>query len=554
MVGSARNAFLAPDNFLGWTVADVIAVALAVALTAVLFRRSVQLPARLQLFARNTRACMALLFGLPIALRLSLLPHFPVPIPSGADDFGYLLLADTLRHGRLANPPNGFPDAFAQIFVLQSPAYAAIFPLGQGAVLGVGWMLFGHPWIGVLLAAGACCALMYWMLRAWVSPAWSLVGGLLAAFQFGPLCYWMNCYWGGYLSAIAGCLCFGGLGRLRTGNAVIPSLLVGCGIALQALSRPYETTLLLLSLIGAMLILRVPRIHVVIVIPVIAAALAILMQNRAVTGHWNQLPYSLYRYEYGIPATFTFQPNAVPHAVLNQEQELDFRMETAVHGDGSETLPRYFRRILDRVRFLRFFWSAPLLLAFVVGWWRSRARQQWACLFCFAVFAAGSNFYPYFYPHYIAAVGCLLILAAVFALQRLPRSFAIAIVLTCWLQFAFWYAVHLLGRTTVYEAWDYINSADPQGRSAVAQMLAREPGRQLVFVHDSPEHGFVEWIHNVAEPATSSVIWVHDLGRERNAALLKKYAGRHPWLLRPDEQPPALERYQPSTSVFEDVR
>ena len=47
------------------------------------------------------------------------------------------------------------------------------------------------------------------MLRGWATPGWALVGGLLAVCEFGPLNMWMNCYWGGAVSASAGCLVFG---------------------------------------------------------------------------------------------------------------------------------------------------------------------------------------------------------------------------------------------------------------------------------------------------------------------------------------------------------
>ena len=152
---------------------------------------------------------------LPVALRLAMLPHFPVPTPGGYDEFAHLLVADTLGHFRLANPPHPLHQFFETIFVLQEPAYASIFPIGQGLVLSLGRMLFGSPWAGVLLSVAALCALCYWMLLAWTTPDWALVGGLLAVIQFGPLRYWMNTYWGGAVSAAAGCLVCGSLPRLR---------------------------------------------------------------------------------------------------------------------------------------------------------------------------------------------------------------------------------------------------------------------------------------------------------------------------------------------------
>ena len=183
--------------------------------------------------AEKTAWCMLLLALLPIALRLALLPQYPIPTPNVSDDFSYLLSADTLRHFRLANPVHPLHQFFETFFVLQQPAYRSIFPPGQGVVLAIGWTIFGHPWAGVALSIGALCALCYWMLRAWVSPGWALAGGLLAVIEFGPLSQWMNSYWGGAVSACAGCLVFGSLPRLRGSGSARYAVLLGIGIVLQ---------------------------------------------------------------------------------------------------------------------------------------------------------------------------------------------------------------------------------------------------------------------------------------------------------------------------------
>src|SRR5260370_36659862 len=78
------------------------------------------------------------------------------------------------------------------------------------------------------------------MLRGWTTPGWALVGGLLAVIEFGPLSQWMNSYWGGAICGIAGCLVIGSLPR-RNG------FLLGLGLGLQILSRPFEALLLLLA-------------------------------------------------------------------------------------------------------------------------------------------------------------------------------------------------------------------------------------------------------------------------------------------------------------------
>src|ERR1700684_319268 len=180
------RSFLPIDNPLGFWAADFLELAIAALLVFfALFSRPWIEPYARRL-APRTAWCMLLLAALPIALRLLLLPNHPVPIPDVYDEFGHLLVADTLRHFRLANPPHSLHQFFETFFVLQQPTHSSIYPVGQGMALAIGRLLFGHPWGGVLLCTAAFCALSYWMLRAWTTPGWALMGGLLAVFEFGP--------------------------------------------------------------------------------------------------------------------------------------------------------------------------------------------------------------------------------------------------------------------------------------------------------------------------------------------------------------------------------
>jgi hypothetical protein len=227
------RSFLPLRNPIGFGASDFVELAVAALLVCLIVAR-----AWIEPFARRLAArpgwCMALLAVLPVALRLALLPQCPVPTPSGADDFSYLLLGDTLAHLRLANLAHPLSQFFEGIFTLQQPSYSSIFPTGQGLVLALGKMIFGHPWAGVLLSTAALCSLCYWMLRAWTTPLWALAGGLLAVFEFGPLNQWTNCYWGGAVSAVAGCLVFGALPRLLNGGGRRrDAALLGLGFAIQ---------------------------------------------------------------------------------------------------------------------------------------------------------------------------------------------------------------------------------------------------------------------------------------------------------------------------------
>ena len=540
------HAFLSPDNPLGFGIVDFAELAAALILALIIRPRRL-VPVWLERFAARTGWCMLALAVLPVVLRLALLVHCPVPEPSGSDDFSYLLLADTLRHGRLANPPHALPQFFEQIFVLAQPTYSSIYPLGQGLVLALGWIMSGHAWAGVLLSEAALCALCYWMLRGWTSPGWALTGGCLALIEFGPLNYWMNCYWGGAVSAIAGCLVFGALPRLKAQSRIRDAALLGTGLGLQLLTRPFEFVLLAICAV-LFFIPKFWRTFSIAGLVIAAAAGLMLFQNRAVTGSWTTLPYLLYRYQYGVPASFTFQPNPVPHERLNREQELDYLAQSAIHGEGTDTIGSYLERLAYRARFYRFFLLAPLYLTLLVFLATVREyRFVWVLLTCF-IFAVGTNFYPYFYPHYVAALASLFLLIAVTGLARMRR--AGPVLLVCAAQFVFWYALHAWGNPKAlasagrFETWDFINWGDAEGRLFVDNELARAPGKQLIFVRYGPRHGFHEWVHNAANIDASRVVFAHDLGAFENRKLLDYYADRKVWLLEPDQWPPRLSPYR----------
>ncbi len=531
--------FLVPGaNPFGFAAADFILLGLsALFVIAFVARRLILRLA--EALAMRTATCMAFLFGLPILLRLALLGHHPVPTPRVADDFSYLLLGDTLAHFRLANAMHPMHRFFEAVFVLQNPSYSSIYPLGQGIALAFGELIFHQPWAGVVISVGALAALCYWMLRAWVPPAWALLGGLLAALQFGPLSPWMNTYWGGAVSGIAGCLIFGALPRRGTRAAV----LLGVGLGVQLLTRPFEFVLLL----PAVLLFRVPRWTLMIAaLCLLPAACLTLLQNRQVTGKWFELPYQLSRYQYGVPATFTFQPNPVPHQPLTVEQQVDYNAQIAVHGLATDTLVSYIHRLFVRIRFYGFFFPAPLYLVVPAFLLSLRERRFLLVAVALLILWLGDTFYPYFYPHYIAVATCIFVLISVEGLRQLNRlriggELTTLLLTLCLGYFVFWYGVYATGAAISDEGtWNEMNTGDPEGRIAINETLQKAAGRQLVLVHFSPQHGAHEWIHNSADIDGSHVVWAIDLGDSDNAALRRYYPDRHAWLLDADTRPPKL--------------
>ena len=198
------RSFLPLHNPIGFGASDFIEFAFAAFLVLLVLARAWLEPAA-QALARRTGWCMLFLAALVIVLRLALLPVHPVPTAS--------------RHRRLQLPASGrYPGALpagephsphAPVFRnhLCHSGSQLQFHLshGSGAFPGVGPVGF-RPSLGgrAALRMALFCALCFWMLRGWTTPGWALAGGLLAVCEFGPLNMWMNCYWGGAVSAMRG--------------------------------------------------------------------------------------------------------------------------------------------------------------------------------------------------------------------------------------------------------------------------------------------------------------------------------------------------------------
>lgn len=559
------RSFQPLHNPIGFGASDFVEFCFAVLLVVLVFARAWLEPAALKL-ARHTGWCMLFLGSLAIILRLALLPVHPVPTPSGADDFSYLLSADTLAHFRLANPTHPLHRFFETTFVVQNPTYSSIYPIGPAIFLALGQIIFGLPWAGVLLSLALFCALSFWMLRGWTTPGWALVGGLLTICQFGPLNTWANGYWGGAVSALDGCLVFGALPRLREHVRTRDAVLLGLGIGAQMLTRPFESLFLDLSvllfclpeLLDRKAWPKLAKLALPAALAILPAVVLLLFHDKAVTGRWTQIPYVLSRYQYGVPTTLTFQPNPVPHAQLTAAQQLYFEGQAAVHGP-IDTVPTYFERLASRAGFYRFFFLSPLLLSlpFFVPYLR-QYLYAWIAL-TLLIFALGSNFYPYYFPHYSAAATCLFVLVCLLGLIRLSElniQAARWILFLCGAHFLFWYGIHALGdeqilqATSPYETADRINFGDPQGRLAINKRLAEAPGKHLVLVRYFSTHRYAEWIHNAADIDGGRVIWALELSPEENAKLESYYPDRTVWLAEPDALPPTLVPYPAHAGPF----
>ena len=165
-----------------------------------------------------------------LVLRAAVLPIEPIPEPDIHDEYSHLLLADTLAHGKLANPTHPMWIHFETFHVNWHPTYASMYYPGHALFLAFGQVFFGHPFWGVWLSSGLMCAATCWALQGWMPPGWALLGGMLSVIRLGTFSYWANSYWGGTVTALGGALVLGALPRIRRNQRIRDSVLMALGI------------------------------------------------------------------------------------------------------------------------------------------------------------------------------------------------------------------------------------------------------------------------------------------------------------------------------------
>jgi hypothetical protein len=241
------------------------------------------------------------------------------PIPRIHDEFSYTLLGDTLAHWRVANQSPPLPEFFDTFHVLIRPVYSSKYFPAQGMFLAFGEKLTGHQAVGIWLSSALACGAGVWMLQAWVGSRWAILGGILMALQYGIFSYWSQSYWGGMPAAFGGCLFFGAARRLWDSVSWQSSSWAAVGLVIIANSRPTEGFFAVLPVTGFLIrkiwtsqSWREASLWQRVVLPaglvLIAAAAAMGVYNRSITGLAWKPPYVLHEQQYQESPQFTFLP------------------------------------------------------------------------------------------------------------------------------------------------------------------------------------------------------------------------------------------------------
>jgi hypothetical protein len=466
-------------------------------------------------------------------------------LPAIHDEFSYLLAADTFAHGRCANPTHPLWQHFETIHVLQQPSYASKYPPGQGLFLAAGQVLAGHPAVGVWFGLALACGAVTWMLRAFVPAGWAAVGGLLLAARLATT-QWGWEYMGGGVAAAGGALFLGGWTRLRRKPRWSAALVMVAGVALMAITRPFEGLVFCLPAAAATIwwlfaanrsakhvwFRQVLAPSFAVLLP---AALALGYYNYRVTGNALRLPYAEYIARYTVaPVLLILPPYATPEYRHDEIRGFHTDFELSCYS-LQHTPSIWLRSIRDKTRgwwsmFVGWGLTVPLLAALLAL--RGNPRTRFALLSGALVLGVVATLETWGEPHYVAPVVGVIVLAIIQGARLIALWPWAGRTIARWVV-GVWLAGCLVApAANLLPGWQEGNSLSAEARAALAQRLHRAGGRHLIIVRYLPGHSYhEELVYNSADIDNAPVVWAREMGPAGREQLLNYFSDRTIWLL-----------------------
>jgi hypothetical protein len=511
---------------------------------------------------RNTRWWVWLLPGILACAVAAIVSVWIPPVPSVHDDFGHLLIAETFLQGRISNPTPPSAESLQTFHELVYPRYAAKFPIGTGAILALGHVVFGVYCAGIWLSAGFACSAITWMLLGHFKKNFALLFGMLSALHPYWQTGWSQNFTNGWLAVGAMSLIVGGLLRIRGrtvwGDKVDPSawrpaLVIAIGVVFGIFTRPYETVVVT-SILGIPLLARiisagwyrVPKwwLHAAPGLSVLAIGIVFQAYiNHSVTGSWRKLPYQLHEEQYGVAPVFVWQK---PHAPSLGHRYLE---QTKFHDGWSMDA---YRAGSDWQGYANLLWKRSMHAYHHWGWFFActplalvilpRERRVFAVYFLAGIGGLCLiNFVPWVATYYVASLLPIAILLTALAARRAMQWFArranlrvshdrlgalvLGAMLACQ---AVWLcqATSALAQNPLLldNAWAF-------QRRDVVRELDSIPGEHLVMVRYHPDHTPLhEWVYNSHDPSLSKIVWAR-WSQDLYPEIIRDYPNRKIWIL-----------------------
>ena len=315
------------------------------------------------------------------------------------------------------NPTPVMWTHFETIHETMQPTYQSMYFPGQGLLLAAAERLFGNPWFGMLLASAAFCAALCWMLQAWLPANWALLGGIIAVLRLGLFSCWTNSYLSaGSLAGLGGVLVLGALPRLMRTGRLRHGLLMGAGIALLILTRPYEGLLLCLpvaAVLGRWAWKGKNRSPAAILARRAAMPMLLVMGALAWLGYYDYrafgnpltLPYTVNRNTYATAPYYVWQKPRSEPAYRHQEMRTFYGKEKGEMGEYLKihSLRGFLPHSLGKVGFFFLFYGGTVLFLPLLMLRRVFLDRRIRFLIvCVLVLAAGMSIEIFLLPHYVA--------------------------------------------------------------------------------------------------------------------------------------------------------
>jgi len=490
------------------------------------------------------------------------------PLPNIHDDFGNLLVADTLLHGRLSNPTPPSHELLQTFHVVMQPSYAAKFPIGNGAMMALGQWTFGTLAAGMWLSAGLACACIAWMMAGHFPPGWSCAMGMLGALHPVWQTGWSQEFTQGWLAIAAMSLVLGGLLRIRkwrptevanAGRAMRSMMAIAVGLVIGMLTRPFETAMLASLLALALLVPWCKHRAIwsskfwMAALPGMAILCAgVTFQaviNRSVTGTAMMLPYQLHEQQYGVAPVFVWQqPHEPSLGHKFAEQSLFHRGWSMDAYRSARSWSGYSQLMAARLRYAFHHWGAMLTLCPLALFMLPRERRVYGGLLLSGLIALFLiNTIPWVSATYVAPlipIAMFLCSAVMLAGVRwlahrskptLDTPPPLRMRRLQWLVVSGLMGVQAIGLVactrSLVQARHSSNTDWSVQRAAIESELRQQPGNQLVIVRYGPHHNIHhEWVFNGADPTKAKIVWAR-WDEALIPTLLADYPNRSVWLL-----------------------
>jgi hypothetical protein len=342
----------------------------------------------------------------------------------------------------------------------------------------------------------------------------------------------------------------GALPRLVRRWQAVHAVILACGLAILANSRPFEGALVGAAAV-AFLALSVRRagfscrqawkIALPAILILVFTAGAMAYYNARVFGGPLVMPYHVNRATYAV-VPFFFWQHLTPEPHYNHAEIRHFYLGWELDEYKEDHSLSGFLGQLNSKAFLSWlFYAGPLFTAPLLVLPRlARDRRIGRLAICSLLAMGGIALNIFYKPHYAAPFTAVFLILGIQglrylqcwewrgrqagrALVRLTLPACVAVVLVVAATPALW------AQWTLNYAW-YSLRPDVTPREQLIAELNAIPGKHLAIVRYGPRYSaFDELVFNRADIDRSRIVWARDLGGAGNRALLDYFRDRRVW-------------------------